>query len=353
MLAGATGRALRGSVAPPWRRGSSSSAPPATPGGSPPSGSSARARAGARRPLGGAAGRLAAELGGARDGARPTSTAPNSVFALVEHGRRARLARSGPFVKWGEPAVRAAIAARAHLHRLDRRAGVHPRASSRSSGPPAARAARALLTAMGYDSCRARWRARSRSTEAGDAAVRVDVGYYALGGRPARQRRHGPRSSGATLDARFAFRDGRVQPCAAGRARAQFRGRRQATGRRSRSAAPSTSRCPRPIRGCARSTSTSAGSGRSRGMQAASSAARPSRACPACAGRCSGRRARSPALTGAPDAGHDARRALVDRRRGLRRRRPAAGRGPPSGVDAYAFTAALARLGGRRAPHEG
>ena len=90
----------------------------------------------------------------------------------------------GPFAKWGEPAVRAAIAARGDVPRLDRRAGVHPARVRGVRPAPAARAGAALLTAMGYDFVPGALAGALALEEAGEAAVRVDVGYYALGAGP-------------------------------------------------------------------------------------------------------------------------------------------------------------------------
>ena len=96
----------------------------------------------------------------------------------------------GPFAKWGEPAVRAAIAGRRDLPRLDRRAGLHP-PRVREPRAAAERAGAALLTAMGYDFVPGALAGALALEEAGEDAVRVDVGYYALGmRRQTRQRRH-------------------------------------------------------------------------------------------------------------------------------------------------------------------
>ena len=66
----------------------------------------------------------------------------NSVFALVDEGD-VLVTTVGPFIKWGEPAVRAAIAGARGLHRLDRRAAPSSAASSSTTArPPSAPASR-------------------------------------------------------------------------------------------------------------------------------------------------------------------------------------------------------------------
>ena len=90
----------------------------------------------------------------------------------------------GPFAKWGEPAVRAAIAAGGtYIDTTGEPAFI--RRVFEEFGAPAARGpARALLTAMGYDFVPGALAGALALEEAGEAAVRVDVGYYALGGGP-------------------------------------------------------------------------------------------------------------------------------------------------------------------------
>ena len=115
------------------------------------------------------AGRSRGQAGGARRAARrarvrasPTSTRPETVAALVGPGD-VLLSTVGPFKRWGEPAVRAAIARRRRLHRLDRRAAVHPARVRRvRRAGPRARAPR-CSPRWATTSSRARSRARSRS----------------------------------------------------------------------------------------------------------------------------------------------------------------------------------------------
>ena len=127
-------------------------------------------------------------------------------------------------------------------------------------GPPAERAGAALLTAMGFDFVPGALAGALALEQAGDAAVRVDVGYYALGGRD--QRRDAALGGRDHARGRLRVPRGRAADGADRRAGAHVRRRRARTATRSRSAAPSTSRCRPSIPACARSTSTSAGSRR-------------------------------------------------------------------------------------------
>jgi hypothetical protein len=149
----------------------------------------------------------------------------NSVFDLVG-ADDVLVSTVGPFVKWGEAAVRAAVAAGCVY--LDS-TGEPPfiRRVFEEFGPPAEKSGARLLPAMGYDFApgalagalaleeAARRGQASNGDEAsgrGSAAVRVDVGYYALGGGPS-SLSAGTRESlvGVTLDDGHAFRDGRVR----------------------------------------------------------------------------------------------------------------------------------------------
>jgi short subunit dehydrogenase-like uncharacterized protein len=132
----------------------------------------------------------------------------NSVFALLESSRDVLVSTVGPFSKWGEPALRAAIAAGGTY--IDS-AGepVFIRRVFEEFGPPAERAGAALLPAMGYDFVPGALAGALALEEAGLDAQRVDIGYYAFGaGSSAGTRRS---SVAATLDEGYAFRGGAVQ----------------------------------------------------------------------------------------------------------------------------------------------
>jgi short subunit dehydrogenase-like uncharacterized protein len=132
----------------------------------------------------------------------------NSVFALLEPGD-VLVSTVGPFVKWGEPAVRAAIAAKGVY--IDS-TGEPPfiRRVFDEFGPPAERAGAALLPAMGYDYVPGALAGALALEQAGDGATRVDVGYYAFGaGVSAGTRRS---AVGIMFDDGYAFRDGALRP---------------------------------------------------------------------------------------------------------------------------------------------
>ena len=132
----------------------------------------------------------------------------NSVFALLEPGD-VLVSTVGPFARWGEPAVRAAIAAGGvYLDSAGEAAFI--RRVFEELGPPATRAGAVLLPAMGYDFVPGALAAALALERAGDAAQRVDVGYYALGAgfSPGTRRS----AVGVALDESHAFRDGALRP---------------------------------------------------------------------------------------------------------------------------------------------
>ena len=139
----------------------------------------------------------------------------NSVFDLVGARRRAGLHRR-PVRQVGR-AGRARRGRRGlHLPGHDRRAASSSGASSRSSAPPARAVRRAAADRDGLRlrAGRAGRRAGARGGRRG--AVRVDVGYYALGGGPT-SLSAGTRESlvGVTLGDGHAYRDGRVRDACA------------------------------------------------------------------------------------------------------------------------------------------
>jgi short subunit dehydrogenase-like uncharacterized protein len=170
---------------------------------------------GARPVLAGRSAERLAALGDTLGGGLETAVAdigrPETLQGLLARGD-ALVTTVGPFARWGEPAARAAIAAGAVY--LDstgeppfiRRVFSEWDAPARSSGAT-------LLTAMGYDFVPGALAAALALREAGEeAAVRVDVGYYALGGGPSSMSR-GTRASiaGIALSPSFAFRSGAIR----------------------------------------------------------------------------------------------------------------------------------------------
>ncbi|HEY3189481.1 MAG TPA: saccharopine dehydrogenase NADP-binding domain-containing protein [Solirubrobacteraceae bacterium] len=150
---------------------------------------------------------LASELGGGYETAMADVSRPETVRALVERGD-VLLSTVGPFMRFGDPAVRAAIDAGAHY--LDSTGeGPFIRRVFEEFGPQAERAEVVLLTAMGYDWVPGNLAGGLALQEAGEAATALDVGYFILG---AASMSGGTRASaaGALLDDTYAFRGGRI-----------------------------------------------------------------------------------------------------------------------------------------------
>ncbi|WKX73580.1 trans-acting enoyl reductase family protein [Streptomyces sp. XD-27] len=154
--------------------------------------------------------RLAAELGGELGGletAVAEADRPRTVRQLVDRGD-VLISTVGPFDRWGDPAVEAAIGAGATYldssaeQRFIRRVFEH-------FGPPAAAAECGLLTAFGFEWAPGHLAGALALREAGPDAVRVDIGYFPHGGGKSR----GTRASlkGFMLEPSFGFRGGRLR----------------------------------------------------------------------------------------------------------------------------------------------
>src|SRR3954470_22318920 len=152
---------------------------------------------------------LAAELGGGFETAVADVARPESVRALVERGD-VLLSTVGPFVRYGEPALRAAVDAGAHY--LDSTGeGPFIRRVFEEFGPQAERAGAVLLTAMGYDWVPGNLAGGLALQDAGEAATRLDVGYFILG--DARGGGSGGTMAsmvGILFEPSYAFRGGRI-----------------------------------------------------------------------------------------------------------------------------------------------
>ncbi len=150
--------------------------------------------------------RLAAQLGGLESAVADVQR-PATVGALVERGD-VLLSTVGPFVRWGGPAVRAAISSGAHY--LDC-TGEPPfiRRVFEQHGHAAEVAGVGLVTAFGYDYVPGNLAGALALREAGEHAVSVDVGYFVSGdARPS----GGTRASAAGMLAEpaYAFSGGRL-----------------------------------------------------------------------------------------------------------------------------------------------
>src|SRR3954453_15465803 len=149
---------------------------------------------------------LASELGGGLETATADVARPPSVRALVERGD-VLVSCVGPFVRWGEPAVLAALDAGAHY--LDSTGeGGFIRRVFEEFGPQATDVA--LLTAMGYDWVPGNLAAGLALAEAGGAAVRVDVGYF-ITGAAAMSGGTGAPAAGAMLDPTYTYAGGEIR----------------------------------------------------------------------------------------------------------------------------------------------
>lgn len=153
---------------------------------------------------------LAAELGGLETAVADVAR-PESVRALLGEGD-VILSTVGPFAKWGDPAVEAAIDAGVPYIDSTGEPAFIRRVFERF-GPPAAAAGSPLLTALGYDWVPGNLAAALALTEAGEAATAVEVGYFLTGGSAGGGASGGTLASmaGVLLDPGFAFRDGALR----------------------------------------------------------------------------------------------------------------------------------------------
>jgi short subunit dehydrogenase-like uncharacterized protein len=151
---------------------------------------------------------LAEELGGL-EWAVADVARPESVRALVQRGD-VLVSTVGPFERWGEPAVQAAIGAGAHY--LDSTGeGSFIRAVFERFGPGAQAAGCGLLTAFGYDWVPGNLAGALALRDAGAAATRVEIGYFNPGAG-ASSMSGGTRASaaGVMLSSGFAWHGGRL-----------------------------------------------------------------------------------------------------------------------------------------------
>lgn len=143
---------------------------------------------------------LAHDLGGL-DTAVADVADPATVDALVAEGD-VLVSTVGPFVKWGAPAVEAAVSQGATYFDSTGEPGFIRRVFEEYG----ARARTPLLTAFGYDYLPGNLAAAVALQRAGDTATRVDVGYFTTGRGAFSAGTFASLTSG-TPDS-FAFRDG-------------------------------------------------------------------------------------------------------------------------------------------------
>ena len=125
---------------------------------------------------------LGAHLGGGLEIAAADVAEPATVAALLGRGD-VLITTVGPFARWGDAAVNAAVERGASY--LDSTG--EPSFARRvfdHFGPLAERAGVVLLTAFGYDCVPGNVAAALALEDAGPKAVQVDVGYFVTRGRP-------------------------------------------------------------------------------------------------------------------------------------------------------------------------
>jgi short subunit dehydrogenase-like uncharacterized protein len=134
---------------------------------------------------------------------------PESVRALVERGD-VLISTVGPFTRWGEPAIQAAVSAGAHY--LDSTGeGAFIREVFERHGAAAQAAGCGLLTAFGYDWVPGNLAGALALREAGEAATRVEIGYFNPGSGADSASGGTRASSAAVMLARgFAWHGGRL-----------------------------------------------------------------------------------------------------------------------------------------------
>jgi short subunit dehydrogenase-like uncharacterized protein len=150
---------------------------------------------------------MAAELGGL-DTAVADVADPTSVRALVERGD-VLVTTVGPFSRWGAAAAAAASSAGAHyIDSTGEPAFI--RAVFERYGAAAEQSGSGMLTAFGYDWVPGNLVGGLVLERAGEAAVRVDIGYF-IAGKAEMSGGTMASTVGALADPSFGFRDGRVQ----------------------------------------------------------------------------------------------------------------------------------------------
>jgi short subunit dehydrogenase-like uncharacterized protein len=134
---------------------------------------------------------------------------PESVRALVERGD-VLISTVGPFTRWGEPAIQAAVGAGAHY--LDSTGeGAFIREVFERHGAAAQAAGCGLLTAFGYDWVPGNLAGALALRDAGEAATRVEIGYFNPGSGAGSMSGGTRASSAAVMLARgFAWHGGRL-----------------------------------------------------------------------------------------------------------------------------------------------
>jgi short subunit dehydrogenase-like uncharacterized protein len=150
---------------------------------------------------------LSEELGGLETGVADVSQ-PASIRALLGPGD-VLISTVGPFTRWGESAVTAAIETGAHyLDSTGEPAFI--RDVFERHGPAAAEAGVGLVTAFGYDWVPGNLAGALALRDAGGEAVRVEVAYFMTGDGGGMSGGTRASAGGALIDPGFAHRGGRI-----------------------------------------------------------------------------------------------------------------------------------------------
>ncbi|WP_283139270.1 saccharopine dehydrogenase family protein [Rhizohabitans arisaemae] len=152
---------------------------------------------------------LAASLPGNPDTAVADVRRPATVRRLLSEGD-VIVSTVGPFTRWGEPAVEAAIESKA-IYLDSTGEPTFIRRIFQRYGPRAASSGTALITAFGYDYVPGNLAACMALEEAGPSAERVDIGYF-IRGNVAGRTSAGTKASavGMILEPMFGYRGGRI-----------------------------------------------------------------------------------------------------------------------------------------------
>jgi NAD(P)-dependent dehydrogenase (short-subunit alcohol dehydrogenase family) len=152
--------------------------------------------------------RLAHELGGLETHVADVSD-PATVRSLVERGD-VLISTVGPFARWGDTAIDAAIATGATYFDTTGEPEFIRRVYEQY-GPAAARAGTAVLTAFGFDFVPGNLAAELVLRAAGPQATRLEVGYFSRGSSSGISGGTKASSAGAVLSPSFAVRRGRLR----------------------------------------------------------------------------------------------------------------------------------------------
>lgn len=155
--------------------------------------------------------KMAAELGGL-DSAVADVMKPHTLRALLDKDT-VLVSTVGPFLRWGSTAVEAAIDAGCVYIDSTGEPPFIREVFERRDGPAKASGA-GLVTAFGYDFVPGNLAAALALERAGEAAVKVSVGYFITGGGSMKDAMSGGTAAsvaGVLMAPAFAFRDGRVQ----------------------------------------------------------------------------------------------------------------------------------------------